>query len=300
MRRSSAPASSRGQDELLFAQRQHLAAQLARQPCPADQREDDRDGEIDAFWGPVLRQGCAQRHPQRDSREGANHLDHALHDVVDAAAVVAGSNPQDRPDDQAQEHADEADGQRHLAADDDARELIAPLAVGAEQVDRLLRVFRAEQVEIHGDQAEELVFVAVNEEPDRDFPIRIGLVGCQQRIQVDFPVERVHVEANVPIDVQGHRLRIQQLDPAAVDVIGRDEVGEDHHHIKANDGHATDGRGAGALELAPHQLPLREAIALFVRGARDLLAFDVACQELLADGVRSRRVRARRSLTPVP
>ena len=64
-----------GQHELLFAQREHLAAQLARQPGPADQRQHDADREIHLQRRPVRRKRRRQRHPQRNGRKRAHDLD---------------------------------------------------------------------------------------------------------------------------------------------------------------------------------------------------------------------------------
>ena len=103
------PGQLGGHDEVLLAQRQEPAAHDAGQLGPADQRDDDRDGEVDLDHRPVVRQRGGQPHPQRDGRDRAEDLDDALDDGVEDAAVVAGDAAEQHAQDQADRDAGQAD-----------------------------------------------------------------------------------------------------------------------------------------------------------------------------------------------
>ena len=84
MMRICAAADQPGRhDEVLLAQRQEAAAHHARQLRPAEQRNDDRDGEVDLQDRPVARQRRGQAHPERNRRDRAEDLDDALDEGVD-------------------------------------------------------------------------------------------------------------------------------------------------------------------------------------------------------------------------
>src|SRR5690606_34757373 len=75
------------------------------------------------------------------------------------------------PDRERDRDADDAHGQRDLRADEDAREEVAPEAVGAEREER--PALDAEQVPVKGDEPEEAVAVAPHEEPERQALARV-------------------------------------------------------------------------------------------------------------------------------
>ena len=75
------PDQPRGDDEVLLAQGQEAPAHHARQLGPAEQRDDDGDGEVDLQDRPVPRQRRGQAHPQRDRRDRAEDLDDPLDDA---------------------------------------------------------------------------------------------------------------------------------------------------------------------------------------------------------------------------
>ena len=167
MRGRLAPLSSAADDEVLLAQRQEAAAHDARQLGPAEDREDDGDGEIDLKTLPVARQRGGEPHPERDGRDRAEDLDDALDDGVDDAAEEARDAAEHDAEHQAEHHADEADRHRDLRREEKAREDVAALHVGAEEEERLVgaRALEAEEVDVRGDEPEELVVEAAREEP---------------------------------------------------------------------------------------------------------------------------------------
>ena len=108
----SRAAQTRRQHEIFGAQRQKAPAHLPPQPGPADDREDDRDAEITPLLRPVTGQRRAQRHPQRQGGDRADKLDHALDDVINPTAIVAGDAAQHDAQAKAQEDGHQANGQR--------------------------------------------------------------------------------------------------------------------------------------------------------------------------------------------
>src|SRR5438876_1841737 len=80
------PDQPGGDDEILLTQGQETPANDARQLRPAQERDDDRDGEVDLQDGPVSGEGRGQPHPERNRRDRAEDLDDPLdHRIGDPA-----------------------------------------------------------------------------------------------------------------------------------------------------------------------------------------------------------------------
>ena len=84
------------QHKILVAQGEHLTTQLAGQPGPADERENQRHRKVNPHRGPRRRDRRRERHPQRNRREGAHQLDHPLNQLIDPTAKEAGDHAQYR------------------------------------------------------------------------------------------------------------------------------------------------------------------------------------------------------------
>ena len=83
--------------------------------------------------------------------------------------------PSTTPSDQADRHADEPDRHRDLRREEEARVDIAALHVGAEEEERLVRAraLEAEEVDVGGDEPEELVVEARAKSRSSYFLLRI-------------------------------------------------------------------------------------------------------------------------------
>src|SRR5688572_4587542 len=205
-------------------------------------------------------------------RDRAHHLDHALHDVVDPAAVIAGEPAQDHAQHDRHRDADESDGERDAHSVEDAREHVTPQPVGAKQEHRpALR--RAHQMQVAGNDAPPVVFVAAAEEPDLQRLLRILGEDAFQGLHVELVVERIDErpdELALVEEVDRLRRHVDVLHVAGVLLVGRQEL---HHHDRSIHD-AEDDRGqhrnAVTLELQRHQLPLRGEVDLLLLGGSAL------------------------------
>ena len=263
---SRAPGHPRRHHEILLAQRQQLAAHHAGQPGPTDQRQDHGDAEVHLHHRPVRRQRGGQRHPQRYGRDGAQKLDHPLHEHVGRAAEVARDAADGQPRHEAQGHADQSDRQRYAGAVEDAREHVAPQAVGSEQVDGAL--VDAEQVHPRRDEAPHAVLRALREQPDR---VHRTLVGGEH----PAPGDRILLQGQ-SIDERpmqpplveypdALQRRVQCVGVAFQRRVGTQELTERPEQVEqAQDGEAHQ-RDAVLFQFPPRQLPLRGHVHPFRR-----------------------------------
>ena len=262
----------RGGREVLLAQRQDLGADRAGEAGPVDQAEDDRDAEVDPQGVPGDRQGGRERHPQGQLGEAPDHLDRALHQAVDPAAVVAREPAQDDAEHEAHGDAEQAHGQRDAGAVDDAREHVAAEAVGAEQEQGAV-LGRADEVEVGRYHAPEAVLVARAEEAQRVDLVRIERVLALQVLEVELEAEAVDVRPDEAALVpQMHVLRreVDEVGVAAVQVVGRDPLRDEDRAVHQREHPGRDHRDPVAAELPPHQLPLRGGVEALLLGRQAL------------------------------
>ena len=122
------PGGAGGLDEFLALDGQRLAAHDARHGQPfdgADGGEDEHDVPLE--------HGEQQDH-EEDEGQGVQHVDDAHHEIVDAAAEIAGGSAPCDADHQADGGGDDADHERDAQADHQAGQEVAALDVGAEDV----------------------------------------------------------------------------------------------------------------------------------------------------------------------
>ena len=112
-----AAREARRHDELLLADRQHLAVDHARHRRPVDDA-DHHDEHPDAGLADGRRQGDRQ---QQDG-EGQHHVGGAHHEGLEPAAEVAGDDAEDHPEKQREAVGQHADGQADAGAVDEAAE----------------------------------------------------------------------------------------------------------------------------------------------------------------------------------
>ena len=145
IRELEAPIDARRLDELLLAQRQHLAADDPRHVGPArerDHEDDDAEAGLDqaaetagaaaARLAERAGGGEAGREQQVGDRE--QDVDAAGDERVDPAAVVAGEEAGDDAEEGREEGRDEGDDQRDAGAVDGPAEDVAAELVDAEPV----------------------------------------------------------------------------------------------------------------------------------------------------------------------
>src|SRR5207248_10424245 len=108
-------------------------------------------------------------------REGLDHFDAALDQDVGPAAVIAGNAADQDAEREADDDAEQPDGQRDPRAVDDARQQVAAETVGAEQKQLAARR-RTDQVAVAVDIAPEFVGVAPAEPLDRLTLLRVWRV----------------------------------------------------------------------------------------------------------------------------
>ena len=181
MMRSWLGARELGRDhEILLAQGEEAAAHDARQLGPADQRDDERDGEIDLRDAPGVGQRGGQPHPQRNGRNRTHDLDQALDQRVDRAAIEARHAAEQDAQQQAEGDARQPDRQRNARRHDQARVEIAAELVGAEQEDAVRTGWppsMPNRWRSVGIRPKQIVGIAMHEERHRQLARRIGRVG---------------------------------------------------------------------------------------------------------------------------
>jgi hypothetical protein len=135
-------------DILAFPDRQHTGPHEPR----VYRNRGDTHG--DHHVGQPGTEGGDQHDGQQDAREGQHRVDDALHDQVRGSGEEARQRPDGHPDEDADGHGDETDGERDPSAVDDAAEHVAPLLVGSEKVEAD-RTVHAEQPQVARNKAEE-------------------------------------------------------------------------------------------------------------------------------------------------
>src|SRR3954468_17112902 len=260
-----------GGGKVLLAQREQLRAHGAREAWPVEEGEDDGDAEVNQHRAPVHGQRRRERHPQRQLREGAHHLDEALDDVVEPAAVVAGDAAEGQADGEADDDAEEADGERDARAIDDAAEKVAAQAIGAQYIEGPA-FGRADEVQAGIEEAPEAILVAQAQEAQAvDLAGIVGVVALQV-LEVELHVGAVHErpdKASLVEEMQPLRRRVDVLRVARGEVVGRDQLAHQDRGIERRENDRRGDRDAVAAELPPHDLPLRGAVeALLLRGHR--------------------------------
>ena len=135
--------------------------------------------------------------------------------------------------------------------------------IRAEEMDEAL--VDPEQPDVHRDQSEQPVGLAVDEEPDRPDLARIDGVLQSQRDHVALGLAAVDegpkMERAVLLEeTRRHRRAGHVCRVALVGRIGADHLGEEHEdHEDAEEAEA-DHRHPVAAELPPHQLPLAREV----------------------------------------
>jgi len=257
------PGGVRGQGKALFPERQRPAAQLARQPAPVDQGQDDGDAKVDPQPGPTERHHGGQGHPEGNLRHGHDHFGEALHQVVHDAAIVARRDSQDRAERDTQEHAQQADRQRHLGAEHTPRKEVAALVVRPEDNDgRAIK--RAVQVHVPlGEPKERLVLRALREPVHRVLHCRVRRVVDLERLGIHHLCKAVDEGTEAPVALRVHKAhrhgrRIDGVRETGGQVIRGDEIAKEGDSVKDQQDHAADHGRAVAPEPPPDELPLAE------------------------------------------
>src|SRR6266513_1812966 len=230
------PHHPRGGDKLFLPEREHFAAQLAGQPGPADDGED--------------------------------HFDQPLDDLVDPAAVVARHDAEGRAEDQAEENAHQADRQRHLAADEDARQHVAALAVGPQEEHPHPRRGGPEEVEIGHERPQDRIRLPAHKEAQGNLPGPIKGERRQQRLRVDLFPQPVDIRPRLPFEMEPLGWDVEILDEALIHPVGREEVRAQRREVESHDDHPAGHGGPAPEEPPPDQLTPREPIHSEIAAAR--------------------------------
>ena len=142
MRHSPLPQRPGGEYELARAHHQRAGAGDAREHRHVEDADGDDRGHQP---GPVDR-GQHDRREQR--REGEGEVRQAHHRLLDPAALDRGEQAEGDAEGDADADRDQADGDRHPAADDQQRDDVAAEAVGAEPVRPRRRLQLVRDVEL--------------------------------------------------------------------------------------------------------------------------------------------------------
>jgi hypothetical protein len=177
------------------------------------------------------------------------------------------TSSQNRAKHQAQQHADQPNRQRYLAAQDHAREHIAPLAIGAKQAYNA--VGRLEQVDIAWKDAEQHIRLAMGEELQHDLLSGVDRMNTAQ-IFIEGALDAIHkwLEAALVEQVDRLRRQIDALRKTRLERVGHDEIAEQRHQVKQRHHHAACDRGLVAAKPAPQQLRLRSGVLGLFGGQR--------------------------------
>ena len=255
-----------GIGKVLLPQREQLGAHRSRQPRPVEQPEDDRNAEVDKNRAPGHRQRRRECHPEGQLGEGPHHLDEPLDHVVDPATEIAGDAAQGDADQETDEDPQQADGQRDPRPVDDPRKQVAAEAIGPEEEERAA-LRRAYKVEIAVQEAPELVLVPTAEKAQRLDLGGVLRVPPLHGGQVEFHAVAVDERPDEPAFVdQLDRLRgrINAFRIPGVEVVRGDHLAHQGGCIDQEQDHAGNERDPVALELPPHDLPLRSAVKLLL------------------------------------
>ena len=166
---------------------------------------------------------------------------------VEQAAVIAGEPADDDAEHEADGDADQADGERDARAVDDARQHVAAEPVGAEQ-EELAALGRADEVEVAFEQPPELVAVAAAEEADRLHVVRVVGVFALQRVHVELhgaAVDERPDEAALMEEMDALRRRVDEVDVARVQIVGRQELADQDHDVEHGEEDAASTAPAG-------------------------------------------------------
>src|SRR6266568_2482117 len=228
---------------------------------PADQRYDDRDGEVNLHNAPIGGKRSGQAHPEGNRRNRAQDLDDPLDDRIDRPAEIAGYAAQDDAQHQTQGHADQAYRHRRSRRVHEARPEVASVRVRSHQEQRLARLgaFDGNQVTVGRDEAQQLIRLSMAEELDRYLGARVGNVDPLEREGIARSFQRVHVRPEASLVGPVNRLRRHQrslgLGFRRIDV--GEEVGEQRNQIKRNQDDGPAHRELVLAKAPPDELPLR-------------------------------------------
>jgi hypothetical protein len=141
---------------------------------------------------------------------------------------------------------------RDLGAVEEARELVPPERIGAEQIDPPWRV-DAEEVDIRRNHAEERIRIAPDKEPERLFLGRDVLVAKGARIgQPRLPDDRQ--DAKLPLGIDPAKALRRVIVPAAIHFllrVRRHERGEGRERVEREQQDPAGDRQRTLLQLAP-------------------------------------------------
>ena len=126
-----------GHDEIFLLERNEPPPDDPGELGPADEGDDDRDGEVDLYDTPVVGNGRGQPHPQRNRRNRSQDLNDALNDRIDCPTEIAGDATQDDAQHEAQRHADKPDRHRRARRVHEPGPGVASLRVGSHEEKRL-------------------------------------------------------------------------------------------------------------------------------------------------------------------
>jgi hypothetical protein len=122
-------------------------------------------------------------------------------------------------------------------------------------------LLRAEEMDIHRDEAEQPVRLALDEEPDLPELRGVHLVGHAQRDRVAHGFhaidERLQVEIAFGVnELRQHRRAEHVFGVALAGRVGADELGKERAGQQQPKQDEAEDRHLVAAELPPHQLPL--------------------------------------------
>ena len=146
-----------GQYKVGFADGQSFAAYFTGESAPSHEREYGDNAHEDQMRRPFGGQYCAEGHENGDRWKCEDEFDDALDDIVDIAAVIARDHTECRAEGEADEYGEQANGEGDAASCDDAREHVAPKAVGAKE-EQGIAFAGAKHVDVGGKEAIECVF----------------------------------------------------------------------------------------------------------------------------------------------
>ena len=134
---------------------------------------------------------------------------------------------------------------------------VASQPVRPQQREGLGFTLDADEVQIGRNQTQKVVFVASDQQADREPPIRIGAVDPAKNAVVPLPGHRVDmgVESAVVPQVDGLG---GQVGPAGIDSVGvgsGQEIGQQDHQVKESQEDQGDERQLVPAEASPGQLP---------------------------------------------
>ena len=162
------------------------------------------------------------------------HLDHALHDHVHPAAIVARKPADDDAERKADHDAKQADGERNARAADDPREHVTSEPVGTQE-EHLPALCRTEQMPVHLHQAPPVIGIALAEKAELLRLAGVVAILPLQRLHVELVVLGVHERTDEFAFMEQPQLlrrRIDEVDIAGLDVVGRQELADEDRGVQ--------------------------------------------------------------------